>query len=257
MIDLHNHILPGIDDGSKDLEQSLAMARLAIADGIHTLTATPHHLNGIYSNPAEAIRQRVRSFNLILRRENIALTVLPGSELHLVPEVVEQLHAGLALTIADQGKAALIELPVHTVPLGTETLLEDMLAMDIQPLIAHPERNGELGRHPERLARWVDMGCVAQITGQSCSGRFGPEIRRISETMVRMGLIHVLASDAHRDQRRIPELSSGRAEVERWVGAESARLMTEDHPLELIQGRYLDSDAMRELLPKARRWKFW
>ena len=155
LTDLHCHMLPGIDDGSREMEQSLAMARIAVADGISTTVVTPHHLNGVYSNPAQRIRSGIEQLNEALQKAGIGLNILPGRELHLTPELPAELDRGTALTIANQGKAALVELPVHTVPMGAEHLLEQLLAMGLTPVIAHPERNSELRRTPQRLGEWV------------------------------------------------------------------------------------------------------
>ncbi|MGK7296187.1 MAG: tyrosine-protein phosphatase, partial [Candidatus Wenzhouxiangella sp. M2_3B_020] len=217
LTDLHCHMLPGIDDGSRSMEQSLAMARIAVEDGITTTVVTPHHLNGVYRNPGQQIREAIDGLNRALQAEGIGLNILPGSELHLTPETPEELDKGTALTIANQGRAALVELPVHTVPVGAEHLLEAILAMDLTPVIAHPERNSELRRTPERLDEWVEMGCLAQVTVQSCTGRFGEPVQRSARDMIRRGAIHVAASDAHRDRRRVPQLTPAREPIARWT----------------------------------------
>lgn len=247
-VDLHCHMLPGIDDGSKSLDQSIAMAEMAVADGIGTMVLTPHHLNGIYINFSDFIRDQVDNLRRELRIRGIELELLPGSELHLVPELPEQLAAGRALTIADRGRAALVELPVHTVPVGSTQVLGQLLDMGIQPVIAHPERNSGLRRHPEQLTEWVDMGCLAQVTAQSCTGRFGREVRRAAREMIQSGVIHIMASDAHRDKRRIPELSMGHNQVSKWVGPAAARLMTETCPGRLACGGNVNSGVMQRMV---------
>lgn len=249
MVDLHGHLLPGIDDGAKDLEQALNMARLAVEDGIAVSVLTPHHLNGVYTNTARHVRQQLALFRDRLFEHGIPLQVLPGTECHLVPELPTALAAGTALTIADRHRAVLVELPVHTVPLGATSILEDLLAMGLQPVIAHPERNRELIGDSERLADWVDMGCLAQVTAQSCTGRFGSQIQNAARRMVCDGLIHVMASDAHRDSRRIPQLSAGRAAVAQWASPETAILLTEDFPRALVDGRAVDTAVLKDALP--------
>ncbi|AKS42618.1 tyrosine-protein phosphatase [Wenzhouxiangella marina] len=253
--DLHCHILPGIDDGSKDLEQSLAMARLAVEDGIRTVVVTPHHLNGVYANPAVEVARALRELREALIAEGIPLKLLPGSELHLVPELPAELAAGRALTLADRGQAALVELPVHTVPMGSEHLLEQIIAQGLQPIIAHPERNSELRQHPEILEEWVSMGCLAQVTAQSCTGQFGPQIRDAARQMVQRGLVHVVASDAHRDRRRIPHLSEAQRQIAQWTNQTVADLIAIDFPHRLIAGRRPDTEALTDALPPPRkRW---
>ncbi|WP_232222251.1 tyrosine-protein phosphatase [Thioalkalivibrio paradoxus] len=244
MVDIHAHLLPGIDDGAKNLQQALNMARLAVADGTRALVVTPHHLNGVYRNPADGVRGHCASLRAALRREGIDLAIFPGSECHLVPELPAALVAGSALTVADRGRAVLVELPVHHVPFGATEILEELIAMGLQPIIAHPERNAEVAASPDMLAEWVAMGCLGQITAQSCNGRFGPRVQQAAESMVRQGLVQIVASDAHRDSRRVPELSQGRVMLERWVGSAAACLMAEDFPRALVAGDPVETERL-------------
>src|SRR3990172_8737894 len=144
MIDCHNHTLPGIDDGARDMDYALSMARGALATGITAIIATPHHLNGVYTNPRKQILKAILEFQTAIAEADIALLIFPGSELHLVPELPGQLLEGEALTYADKGKAALVELPKRTIPNGTERILEQLLYQNVTPVIAHPERNATL-----------------------------------------------------------------------------------------------------------------
>jgi protein-tyrosine phosphatase len=254
--DLHCHMLPGIDDGAKDLDQALAMARLALADGIRTALMTPHHLNGVYVNRSADVQAAVAAFRKALLAEGIGLKILPGSELHLVPELPGELASGQALTLGNHGRAALVELPVHTVPMGVEHILEQILDQGVVPIIAHPERNTQLRREPERLEEWVAMGCLAQITAQSCTGLFGPQVQAASQKLISRGLIHIAASDAHRDRRRVPELSAGEAQIADWTNPATAELLTQVFPARLAQGEAVDTDMLTEALP-ARRRSWW
>jgi protein-tyrosine phosphatase len=249
MVDLHGHLLPGIDDGAKNLEQALNMARQAVADGIVISVLTPHHLNGVYRNPARRVREHCSVFCSELRAHGIPLDVRPGAECHLVPELPAALAEGSALTIADRKRAVLVELPVHSVPMGATDILEEILALRLQPVIAHPERNGELISATGKLADWIDMGCLAQVTAQSCTGQFGSQIQDAARRMVCGGLIHVMASDAHRDRRRIPQLSPGREAVAQWTSPELAKLLTEDFPRALAEGHDVDANRIRDVLP--------
>ena len=249
LTDLHCHMLPGIDDGSRNVAQSIEMARIAVADGIDTTILTPHHLNGVYTNRADQIRDAVGELQHRLREAGVELELLPGSELHLVPELPDELADGRALTLGDHGRAVLVELPVHTVPMGAETVLEQIIAQRLVPVIAHPERNSELRRTPERLADWIDMGCLGQVTAQSCIGRFGEGVQRAAETMIRAASIHVVASDAHRDRRRIPQITPAREPIRRWTSERVATLLIETFPGELGAGRMPE----REFLDRALR----
>jgi len=256
LVDLHCHILPGIDDGAKDLTQSLAMARLAVADGIRVAVMTPHHLNGVYVNRAASILSALHSFREALLAEGIGLKILPGSELHLVPELPAELASGQAMTLGNQGQFVLIELPVHTVPMGSEQILEQIISQGLTPIIAHPERNSQLCQNVDLLADWVSMGCLAQVTAQSCTGQFGPAAQSAARAMITGGLVHFLASDAHRDRRRIPQLSLARGEVARWTNQAVAELLTETFPEAVITGQAIDLAQLDDALP-AQRCSLW
>ena len=256
-VDIHCHILPGIDDGSKALAQSLAMARIAVDDGISTVFATPHHLNGVYKNPAQQVRKGVQDLQDALNAEGIALRLLPGSEHHLVPELPDALAGGSAITMGDFGRAVLVELPVHTIPMGSDDLLEQILAQGLTPIIAHPERNSDLRRTPERLGEWVAMGSLAQVTAQSCTGQFGEPIQIAAREMVCRGLIHFIASDAHRDRRRIPQLRAAGRQVAAWTNDEVAEIMVSDFPAVLAAGGLPSRVRLVNALPEPDRRPWW
>lgn len=257
LTDLHCHLLPGIDDGARDLEQALAMARLALDDQITTTVTTPHHLNGVYKNPADFIRGEVERMRAVLEKAEVPLKLLPGSEVHLTPEVPDALANDQALTIADRGRAVLIELPVHTVPVGAEQLLEQIMAQQLTPVIAHPERNSELRQHPERLADWVQMGCLGQVTAQSCSGKFGEPVRQAAKQMILDGSIHVIASDAHRDKRRIPAITPARESVEQWTSAEIYELLSLTYPTQLANGETPNRTPLNRALAELKPERWW
>ncbi|MDT8408240.1 MAG: CpsB/CapC family capsule biosynthesis tyrosine phosphatase [Wenzhouxiangellaceae bacterium] len=257
LTDLHCHMLHGIDDGAKTLEQSLAMARIAVADGIGTTVVTPHHLNGVYRNPARQVRDRVDRLREALAHSRIELDLVAGSELHLTPELPDALVSGTALTLADRGRAALVELPVHTVPMGSEHVLEQILAQGIVPVIAHPERNSELRQHPQRLAEWIQMGCLGQVTAQSCTGGFGEAVKKSARAMVRQGLIHVVASDAHRDRRRIPQITPAREPVANWTSPAVAQLLIDVFPAEIGAGRDLERGRLDRAIAEIQPVHWW
>lgn len=268
MIDLHAHYLPGIDDGPKSLEDSLAMARLAVADGVRAATVTPHHLNGRYVTEAATIHTALASFRTALREHEIPLELYPGSEIHLTPELPDALADGTAMTVADRGRAVLVEPPANSLPLGAEALLSECLVQGVTPVIAHPERCRPLQSDLSPLRRWVEMGCLVQVTAQSCTGRFGRGPQAAARAMIREGLVHILASDGHRPYGRVPCLGEGRAAVAEWAGEAVATHLTETIPGALLEGKSPDiqglKSALRELGQAAedrRRaapaWKRW
>lgn len=258
VIDCHSHILPGIDDGAKDPAMALAMARVAAGAGTQRMICTPHHLNGVFGNSRQTILKAVAQLRERLAEADIPLMLNPGSELHLVPELPAQLLDGTALTYNDRGKAALVELPKTTVPVGTDTILEQLLYRGITPVIAHPERNGELVRHPNRVGEWVDWGCKLQLTAQSCSGDFGERRQTLCRRWSERGWVHLIASDAHRPEGRSPDtLFAGRAAIADWLGETTAELLTVDNPQKLLDGEnLLAPEPLRVEADKPRRWWF-
>jgi protein-tyrosine phosphatase len=252
MVDIHGHWLPGIDDGAKSLDMALRMARIAVEDGITTVLATPHHRNGIYETFADTVRQEVASLRAEFESAGIELDVLPGSECHLVPELPRELAEGHAMTVADRRKAVLVELPVHSIPMGATTILEEILGLGLTPVIVHPERNSALARDPDRLAEWVSLGCLGQVTARACVGKFGDRPQQAAKEMVTRGMIHFVASDAHRDKRRVPDMSFGRSMIEKWTSVEVGKLLAETFPRDLVLGREIQTEALDEVLPKRR-----
>ena len=258
-VDIHCHLLPGVDDGAKDLDQALAMVRLAVADGISDIICTPHHFNGVYHNDASVIRQQCQTLQQAIDAAGLPLTIHRGAENHLVPELHHALRQGEAMTLADQGQHVLVELPVMTIPHGTDQLLKALLADGLTPIIAHPERNDGLRQQPNQLAEWVSWGCLSQVTAQSLTGRFGPAVKAASKRLVGMGIVHCIASDAHRDRRRVPELSEGYQQLARWFGTPAADCLTDEVPAALLKGHAIETAQVAEALSVGRSagWRRW
>ncbi|NNC98761.1 MAG: protein-tyrosine-phosphatase [Gammaproteobacteria bacterium] len=239
IIDVHNHSLPGIDDGAKDLEMAVAMLKVAEDSGTEEIVLTPHHLNGAFNNLAEQICTAVSQLKTAASKNNIAVKLHIGSEIHLVPETVEHLVEEKALTFCGLGKAALVELPKNTVPTGVESILSELVYHGITPIIAHPERNSTLKRDFGQLIEWIDFGCKTQVTGQSCSGAFGKELQDITMRMISRGLVHVVASDAHRPRGRSPDLSEAVTAVRNHHGEQACQTLFAENPARLVAGEDL------------------
>jgi len=199
MIDIHSHILPGLDDGARDLEQSLELARQAVREGIHTVIATPHHRNGRYDNPGGAVRQAAEALARELAAAGIPLKLRCGQEIRVYAELPEDLERGEALTL-NGSRYLLLELPSGYVPQGMDELLHELRVMGRVPVIAHPERNRELAADPGRLAAWVRQGVLLQLTSHSVSGALGPRLARLCLDWCRRNL--VLAGRCLRTDRR-------------------------------------------------------
>ena len=241
-IDCHNHSLPEIDDGAENMAMALEMLHIAQQDNISDIILTPHHLNGAFDNQTDAIRTAIDSLQTTCTKNKIQIKLHIGSEVHLTHETVEQLISGDALTYCDQGKAALIELPKHSIPLGAEKSFEALLSAGITPIIAHPERNSSIRRDLTILKKFVDIGCKSQLTAMSFTGEFGPELQKISFKMIASGYVHLIASDAHKSTTRPPILSKANTLLNSHFNQEVSSLLLHTNPYNLITG-----SAVKEL----------
>lgn len=201
MIDIHSHILPGVDDGAKTEEESIAMAEAALNEGIRTIIATPHHRNRAYDNYKQEIVTNVTILNELFASKNIPLNVLAGQEVRIYGELLEDYAQGDIQTLADT-KYVLVEFPFGEVPQYTERLLYDMQVAGLRPIIAHPERNRELIQNHDRMYELIRNGALSQVTAASLLGKFGKEIAEFSEQLIGANLVHFIASDAHNTDSR-------------------------------------------------------
>ncbi|MHA6250716.1 tyrosine-protein phosphatase [Oceanobacillus sp. CAU 1775] len=201
MIDIHSHILPGIDDGAKTQQDSLDMARAAFEEGITTIVATPHHRNGQFDNEGEAVLKWVELLQAFFKDEGIPLKVLPGQETRIHGEMIEELEENIILPI-NHSKYVFVELPTAHVPRYTSQMLFDIQVAGYIPIIVHPERNQELIEHPSRLYDFVKKGALTQVTAGSLVGNFGKSIQKFSQQLIEANLTHFIASDAHNTSSR-------------------------------------------------------
>ncbi|KAB8133084.1 tyrosine protein phosphatase [Gracilibacillus oryzae] len=197
MIDIHCHILPGLDDGAKNVDESIQMANAAVSQGIDTIIATPHHLNGKYDNYKIEIVEAVQQFNDILTKSDIPLTILPGQETRINGEMIADLDNGHLLPLNEASGYLFVELPSNNVPRYTKQLLFDLQVNGIKPVIVHPERNTEIIENPDLLYELVRDGALTQVTAASVAGKFGKKIKKFSLQLVESNLTHFIASDAH------------------------------------------------------------
>jgi len=242
MIDIHAHILPGVDDGAKNWEQSLEMARMAVEDGITVMVATPHLFTGrtidlTRLNTKETILQHVAQLRHKLYEEKIPLEILPGCDFPLGFESLQLLDDGRVLTINDANRYLLLELPDTALPPAMEEICFHLQSKGITPIITHPERHMIIQEMPYKLKRFINLGCLVQMSGNSLTGWFGRRVKKISRQLVKLGYVHLLATDAHDPKGRPPLLSQAVTELSRLVGEKRARAMVNDIPERIIAGQ--------------------
>jgi protein-tyrosine phosphatase len=254
MVDLHCHILPGLDDGPATMEESIAMAESAIADGITHVVATPHSSNE-YSFDFAQVRQ--------LRDELQAkvgdrLKIATGCDFHFNPENLESLRRDARQYCINQRNFLLVEFNEISIPPSVDQTLHALQLAGVQPVITHPERNGILLSRPERLKKWVRQGCFAQVTGGALTGSFGASSRQIALRWIGEGMVHFVASDAHNTRRRPLRLQPAYKVVVDRFNEEKARALFQDNPLAAFEGRQLPHvPDLEDELPPRRHKRFF
>jgi protein-tyrosine phosphatase len=208
MIDLHCHILSGLDDGASDLNVSLKMARMLVADGVEAVACTPHILPGLYHNDADEIRAAVDRLRSALIQRDIRLDVVCGSDAHMAPDFIAKLKNGQILALADS-RYVLVEPPNHVAPAQLEQFFFEILVAGYVPVLTHPERLTWIGSRYSTIERLARAGVWMQITAGSLTGNFGRNARYWAERMLDEGYVHILATDAHDTNRRPPDLARG------------------------------------------------
>jgi len=236
MLDLHCHLLPGIDDGALDLDMALEMARMAVADGIGTVACTPHIYPGMYDNDRDGIRAAIASLQAELASRDIHLQLVEGADVHLDLDLVAGLRAGRVPTLANS-RYLLLEPPHHVAPPRFEESVFQLMVAGYVPVITHPERLSWIeGQYPV-FERLVKGGVWMQLTAGSLTGRFGKRPRYWAERMLDERLVHILATDAHHPRRRPPLLAEGREVAARRVGEQEANHMVCTRPQGIVDNR--------------------
>jgi len=232
MIDSHCHILPGIDDGAKTMEQSLEMAKIAVADGIKTIVATPHIHPGRFDNDLNSIKDVLREFKDELKANDIPLDIHLGAEVHIDPEVMVLIAQGLIPFVGelDGFKVMLLEFPFTHIPPGTDKFVAWLKQKGIKAMIVHPERNREIRESINKLQPFIQQGCLIQITTSSLLGTFGPDSKSCAEELLRYDWVTVIASDAHNTQSRPPKLQAAREAAALIVGEDASWKLVRDNP---------------------------
>lgn len=237
MIDIHSHILPGIDDGAQTVEDSINMAKLAVEEGITKIIATPHHQNGKYTNKKQNIIERVSELNVVLQKENIPLEVLPGQETRIYGELIEDINKGDILPL-NQTNYLFIELPSGHIPRYTEQLLFDVQLKGLTPIIVHPERNAGVMENPDKLLNLVKKGALTQVTAGSVVGYFGKKIQKLSMQLIEANLTHFISSDAHNITSRSFHIRESISEINKEFGQQAVYYFKENAEL-LVNGQMI------------------
>ncbi len=220
-VDIHCHLIPGIDDGSQSWDETLAMARMAVNDGIGAIICTPHQLHNYSCNHGNMIRERTEELQKTLDDNGIDLIVLPGGDVRIENGMVNKLASGEVMTLGDQYRHVLLELP-HEMYIPLEKLLDELADEGLVGILSHPERNQGILENPSVLPGLVDRGCLMQVTANSLTGTFGENLKRFTEDLICQGLVHFVSTDAHSPKARRPLLRRAFDRVAELAGWEIA-----------------------------------
>jgi len=234
MIDLHTHILPGLDHGPGDWDEALEMCRIAVADGISAIAATPH-VSEVFPNSPRQIEDTTAELRRRLAVAGIPLTVHVGGDHHVRSDLAPQ----NVVTLGDNGRYFLLEFPYQVLPPRADAFITTLLERGLSPIVTHPERTTSLQRDWRRLEPLVRAGALVQVTAGSLLGEFGPAATAAAKCFLKKGWVHLLASDAHWVHERSPRLAEGRAAAARVVGEDTARALVDDNPRAILEGRDL------------------
>jgi len=261
MIDLHCHILPGVDDGPKNLDESLEMSRIFIKAGYRQVVATPHQVPGTtWMLSTEEIRNQLAELNHAIKIEGIELNVLPGMEISFDPLIPDLLEKGRLLTL---GKTSyvLIETPFQQLPLGWEQVVFAILAKGYFILMAHPERCAQLAVSPQLADRLIESGVYLQVNWDSFLGYHGRAALQMAHHLADSGYIHCLATDSHNPQERhAAHVRLAAAKIEKLMGSENLQCIATENPLRILRNTHPLPMMMpnpKTQVKKKSKWRFW
>ncbi len=236
MIDIHSHILPGLDDGARDMAVSLDMARMAVADGIVAMVCSPHILPTVYDNVGERIEAAVTDLRAALADAGIGLALYSGADVHVSPDVLSGLKTGRVLAI-NRSRYLLLEPPHHIMPPRFESFIFDLMTSGYTPILTHPERLTWIEQRYDVIQKLAFSGMPMQITAGSLTGRFGRRPKFWAEKMLGEGLLDILATDAHDTAARAPRLREARDIVATALGEDEAFNVTYHRPHVVLSGK--------------------
>jgi protein-tyrosine phosphatase len=247
MFDLHSHILPGIDDGAKTIEDSLAMARIAVDNGTTVIAATPHVIEGRWLPEWSTIKKLCAELSSELKKESIALTIVPGAEVALNMDILDLIE-GPGPYCVNGGKYMLVELPATHIPQYADEFFFTLLARGISPILAHPERHPEIARNPELIVEWVNKGILMQVNGPSLTGKMGERAMKTAEVLLNSGLVHCFGSDAHSPRTRTPRLTDAIEKSSVFIGGEKTRQILLANPLSIINSEEIAIEDVQQII---------
>ena len=257
MVDLHHHLLPGLDDGSPDMATSLEMARMAVADGITHVVCTPH-ASDRYSFDPERVFLLAEELRTALEQAGIPLKIGLGCDFHLNYDNIQDALANPTRYSINGQEYLLIELPDYSLSPGLKETFYELRRAGLTPILTHPERNPVLQRDPQKMLPWLRDGLLTQITAGSVTGNMGRSAQRLAERMLANRWAHFIATDAHDPKRRPPQMRKAREVISKQHGMLYADLLCRDNPMAVFRGQSLGEQeegvALFDPRPFKERW---
>lgn len=220
-VDIHSHIIPGLDDGAKDLDTFRKMVHIAEEEGITHLIATPHYIYGTGMNDLTGLVEKCNELQQFTLGNGVGVKILPGCEIFICPELADLYENKQVLTL-NNSNYILVELPAVNLPVYTEQVLYELQVRGLIPILAHPERNRQIVKDPDFLMRLTERGILTQVNAGSILGLYGRHVRNAALNFIGKGYVHFVASDAHTDRRRAPRFKEAAEIVKKRFGYEAA-----------------------------------
>lgn len=253
MIDIHCHILPGLDDGPDTFEESLQMCRKAVSDGIEQIVAAPHIKRNTYNNTKDDIITQTDALNSLLRSEGLELNIIPAAAVRFEWDLFERIMAGEVPMFGAEVQYLLLEPPLELMPPHFDKFIHELLLKGIVPIITHPERIYEVQENIQRLYKLVNLGALVQVATMSITGEFGVRVEGTVKLMLKNHLAHLIGTEAHSTLNRPPILSPALKVASKIIGNEEAMAMVTETPERILRGEYVE--PIEPLTPK-KRWSF-
>lgn len=242
MIDIHSHILPGIDDGAPDMYTSIKMAEIALAEGITKMIATPHFIETDKEVDKTLILAKTAELNQVLKQKGIPLEIFPGQEIFLSPGIPDLYRQGKILSLCDGGKYLLIELPMMSIPYYTEEVIYGLSLQGIKTIIAHPERNREITLNPRKIEKFVELGALLQINSLSLYGVFGNKTKHTAEKILHSGMVNFIATDCHTARSRSPRVQK----IAQLLSPHISDVLLRANPQKVIDGKDINTKPINQ-----------
>lgn len=236
MIDLHAHILFGLDDGAKTEEETLEMLQIAEKEGITTMAATPHYIHGANAYDAAAYQQQLEETRQLIKDHHLSIQLLSGNEIYLDEYSCQSLKEGLAHPISDSNYV-LVEFSMLAIPEGAENYIDGLRHKGYTPIIAHPERYPEVQEDPWNLRPFLQQGCLLQLNSHSITGLFGRKVQKTATQLINSQMAHLVASDSHSSRNRAPRMKEAFHQISKQTNRQTAQKLFMNNPKAIINNQ--------------------